>query len=116
MLMSLGLAPIAVPVRMGANELDRLDEHAGRAATGVVHPALVRFEHLDQQLDHTAWRVELTTLLALGAGELGEEVLIDAAEQVLGAALGVADFAVADEVDELTKPLLVERRATVILG
>ena len=111
-----GLAPVAVAARMGANELDRLHEHARGAATGVVHPPLVRFEHLDQQLDHAARRVELAALLALGAGELGEEVLVDAAEHVLGAALGVADLDVADEVDELAEPQLVERGAGVVLG
>jgi hypothetical protein len=32
---------------------------------------------------------------------LREEVLVDAAEHVLGAALGVADLDVTDEVDQL---------------
>ena len=101
---------------MRADELHRLHEHARRAAAGVVHPAAVGLEHLDQQRDHAARRVELAALLALGAGELGEEVLVDAAEHVLGAARFVADLDVADEVDELAEALLVERGAGVVLG
>ena len=111
-----GLPPIAVATGMGMNELDRLHEHPRGAATGVVHPPLVGFEHLDQQLDHTARRVELAALLALGAGELREEVLVDAAEHVLGAALSVADPDVADEIDELAEPQLVEGGAGIVLG
>ena len=105
-----GLAAVAVAVGVRADELDRLHEHARRAAAGVVDPPVVRLEHLDQQLDDAARRVELAALLALGAGELREEVFVDPAEHVLGAArLGVADSAnVADEVDELAEPLLVE--------
>ena len=68
----------------------RLHEHAAGAAAGVVDAALVRREHLDQHADDAAGRVELAALLALGAGELAEEVLVDAAEDVLGAARLVA--------------------------
>ena len=49
----------------------------------------------------------LAALLALGAGELREEVLVDATEDVLGAALLVADPDVADEVDQLSQPQLL---------
>ena len=101
---------------VGLDELLRLHEHAGGAAAGVVHATLVGLEHLDQQLHHAARRVELATLLALGARELGKEVLVHAAEHVLGARLGVAHLDVADHVDELAKAGLVERRAGVVLG
>ena len=40
-------------------------------------------EHLDQHLHHRGRRVELAALLALGAGELAREVLIDLAQQIL---------------------------------
>ena len=101
---------------MRADELHRLHEHARGAAAGVVHPAAVGLEHLDQELDHAARRVELAALLALGARELREEVLGDAAEHVLGAARLVADLDVADEVDELPEARLVEGGAGVVLG
>ena len=64
------------------NSSDCTNMPAG-AAAGVVDAALVGLEHLDQQLDHAARRVELAALLALGAGELREEVLVDAAEESL---------------------------------
>jgi hypothetical protein len=101
---------------MGADEFDRLHEHARRAAAGVVHPAAVGLEHLDKELDHAARRVELAALLALGARELREEVFVNAAEHILGAAGLVANPDVADEVDELAEAGFVERGAGVVLG
>ena len=101
---------------MGADELDRLDEHAGRAAAGVVDPALIGLQHLDQELDDAARGVELAALLALGARELGQEVFVDPAEHVLGARFLVAHPDVADHVDELAEPLLVEAGTGVALG
>ena len=100
---------------MRADELHRLHEHARGTAAGVVDAAAVGFEHLDQELDHAARRVELAALLPLGAGELGEEVLIDTAEHVLGTARLVADLDVADEVNDLAEARLVERGARVVL-
>ena len=110
--------PAAVPVAGGvrADELHRLHEHPRRAAAGVVDPAPPGLQHLDQELHHAARGVELTALLALGARELREEVLVDAAEHVLGPGVRVAHPDVADHVDELAEPLLVERRAGVVLG
>src|SRR5450759_5136183 len=93
-----------------------LHEHAARAAAGVVDATLERLDHLDQQLDHAARRVELAAALALGAGEAPEEVLVDAAEQVLAAALRVAHGDGADEVDELTGLLLGDGRACIVLA
>ena len=101
---------------MGADELDRLHEHAGGAATGVIDPTLIGLQHLDQQLDHAARGVELAALFAFGAGELRQKVFVDAAQHVLGSGCGVADLDIADEVDELAEPLLVQRRTGVVLG
>ena len=39
--------------------------------------------HFDEQADDAARRVELAALLALGAGELAEEVFVDAPEGVV---------------------------------
>ena len=101
---------------MRTDELDRLYEHAGRSAAGIIDPAPIRLQHLDQELDHTARGVELAALLALGARKLRQEIFVDAAEHVLGAGLLVADLDVADQIDELAKPLFVQRRAGVVLG
>ena len=71
--------PAAVAIARGvrADELDRLHEHAGGAAAGIVDPAPVWLQHLDQELDDAARGVELASLLALGARELGQEVLVE---------------------------------------
>ncbi len=100
-------APVAVARGVGLDELDGLDEHASRAAAGVVHAALEGLEHFDEQADHAPGRVELAALLALGAGEL--------AEDVFGPGLGVAHSDVAHEVDELSQALPVQGRAGVVL-
>ena len=110
------LPPFPLPLACTFNESDRLHEHAGRSAARVVHTAPVRLDHFNQQLDHTARRVELAALLALGARELRQEVFVDPTQYVPGAGFGIAHPDVADEVDELTEPLLVERLTGVVLG
>ena len=89
-------ADVAEAAAVLLDELLAADEHAARAAAGVVDAALVRRQHLDEHADDAAGRVELAALLALGAGELGEEVLVDAAEDVLGAIRRAAEADVAD--------------------
>jgi len=74
------------------------------------------YHPLRRRCDHAARRGELAALLALGAGKLGEEVLVDAAEHVLSAALGVADRDSADGVDELSESRLVEGGLGIVLG
>ncbi len=100
-------ASVAIASGMCADELDRLHEHARAAAAGVVDPALEGLQHLHEQLDHAARGVELAALLAFGVRELGEKVLIDTPEHVLGAACLIAHSDVAHEIDELTETLLV---------
>jgi hypothetical protein len=56
-------------------------------------------------------RVELAALLALGAGELREKIFVDAAEDVAGAVGRAAEADIADQVDQLAEPLLVETGA-----
>jgi len=80
-----GLAAVAIARGMGLDELDGLNEHPARAAAGVVDPTLVGGEHLHQDADDAAGRVELAALLALGAGELGKEVFERAPQDVSGA-------------------------------
>ena len=108
------MSPILPAVRL--DELLAADKHAARAAAGIVDAALVGREHLDQHADDAGRRVELPALLALGAGELREEILVDAAQNVLGAVSRTAETDVADQVDELAEPLLVEAGAAVVLG
>jgi hypothetical protein len=56
-------------------------------------------------------RVKLAALLALGAGELRQEVFVNAAKDIAGAVGRAAEADVVDQVDQLAEPLLVEARA-----
>ena len=76
-------------VSAALDEAGALDEHAAGAAGGVVNASLVRGDHLDEEADNAGGGVELAAVLALGAGELGEEVLEDASKEVLGPAGGI---------------------------
>ena len=67
---------------MAGDEVGRLDEHAARPAGGVEDLAVERFEDLDDELDDRGRGEELAAALALGHGELAEEVLVDQAEAV----------------------------------
>src|SRR5438876_5595696 len=107
-------ADVSDPAAVSRDELLRLHEHSGGTAAGIVHPPFVRLDHLDKQPDDATRGVELAALLALGACKLREEVLIDTAEGVLGAALLVADTNVANEIDELAEPLFVKRWPGVV--
>ena len=69
---------------MGLNELLALHEHAARAAAGVVDLAMVGAENGHQRFDDAARGVELTTALALGAGEHAQKVFVDLAQHVTG--------------------------------
>ena len=65
------------------DEARRLHEHAAGAAGGIEDAAVEGLDDLGEQPDDAARRVELAALLALGAGELAEEVFVDAAEGVV---------------------------------
>ena len=93
-----------------------LHEHSAGAAAGVVDAALVRREHFDQDPDDLRWRIELSALLALGAGELSQKVLVDPTQNVFGTVCRTAQADVANEVDELAEPLLIEAGTRVVLG
>ena len=105
---ALGLAAVPVAVGVGVDERLRLDEHAGGAAAGVVDPALVGLQHLDEEAHHSARGVELAALAALGQGELLQEVLVDVAQHVGGAGVGPANLDVAHAVDDLSQAVLVQ--------
>ncbi len=59
--------------------------------------------------------IKLAALFALGAGEARQEIFVDAAEDVAGAVGRAAEADIADEIDQLAEPLLVESRAGLIL-
>ena len=76
-----------------------LNEHTRRAAAGIVDAPLVGFEHLDEEPHDAARREELAAELALGLGELAEEVLVDAAERVAGFGATTLEADVGDQID-----------------
>ena len=80
---ALGPTAVAVARGVGADELHRLDEHAGGAAAGIVDPALVGLQHFHQQPHHGARSVELATLAALGDGELLQEVFVHLPQHIV---------------------------------
>ncbi len=99
---------------MALDELLGLHEHATRPAAGVVDLALVRCEHFDQHLDHRGRGVELPALLALGAGELAEEILVHLAQDVFG--LGArAEADGGDQVHQLAHLARLQLGAAVAL-
>src|SRR6266516_8060428 len=100
---------------MRLNKLLRLHKHATRATAGVVDAATIRLDHLHQQFDHGLWRVKLASTLALRVGKLAEKVFVDAAKNIFGAALFVAQADRAYEVDKFTQALLIKRWASVVL-
>jgi hypothetical protein len=101
---------------VGFDEALGLDEHPAGAATGVEGATFVGGEHRHEQPDDAVGGIELAALFALRAGELGEEVFVDAPQDVAGAVGGVAQADVGDEVNELAEALLVEARVGVVLG
>ena len=59
-----------------------LDVESARAVAAIVDAAPVGFDHVHHQRDHAARRVLLAARLALHRGELAEEELIDATEEI----------------------------------
>lgn len=82
------------------DELLALDEESAGAHGGIVDPALVGFEHLDDEGDDGFRGKVLATLFPLGEGELAEEVFVNVAEDILGVQVGVLEGDGGDEVDE----------------
>ena len=77
-----------------------LHEHARRAAARVVHAPLVRFEHLHQQSYDAAGCKELAAALALGLGELAQEVLVHATEHIARPGALTLEPDAGDQVDQ----------------
>jgi len=114
--------------------------HAAGAAGGVVDAAFVGGEHLDEAAHDAGRGVELAAVLALGAGEAGEEILmsaaaltlraacgslcrsgpiVNAAEQIDGAVgllalAGGGEFDGGDDVDEFAEALVILRYAQAL--
>src|SRR5207248_3159664 len=62
----------------------RLHKHAPGAAARVIHPASIGLQHLDQDAHDRARSVELPSPLAFRSRKAAQEILIDAAQNILG--------------------------------
>ena len=91
-------------------ELLGLHEHAARPAARVVDAAVRRLQQLDEHPHHAGGRVELAAPLALGGGELLEEVLVHLAEQVARAASRCPDWPCPANRAELSRSSSSPRR------
>jgi hypothetical protein len=80
------------------DELLTADEHAARSAAGIVDTSLISGQHLHEHADHPRRCIELSALLPFSDGELGQEVLVDAAENVFGPIRGTAQSDVVQNV------------------
>src|SRR5439155_18402476 len=107
-------ADVAELAAVSFDEFFRLHEHAAGPAAGIVNAAFVGREHLDEETHNALRSVELAAFLAFGAGELAEEVFVDAAEDVFRAVRLVAHADRADEIDEFAEAVFVERGAGVV--
>ncbi len=93
-----------------------LNEHPAGTAAGVVDAAFVGFDHLNEELDDRLRRVELPSPFPFGAGELAEEVFVNAAEDVFAAGFGIPQADFGEEVDEFAEALFIEGGSGVVFG
>jgi len=86
---------------MGADEALGLDEEAAAAHRRVVHAAVVRLEHGDDEADDGFGGEVLAAAFAFGEGKAAEKVFVYVAEDVFGAECAVGVEAVfGEELDE----------------
>ena len=93
------------------DEVAGLDEHAARAARGIEHGAVVRLDDVDDGLHDRGRREELAVVVRLLDGELGEEVFVDAPEDVAG---GLLDLLAVEQAHQVFEHLGLED--AVVLG
>ncbi len=67
---------------MVLDEMARLYEHAARAARRIENDPMVRFDDVDDGLHDRGRRKELAIVVRALLGKLGEEVFVDASEDV----------------------------------
>src|ERR1700735_5331885 len=106
---------VAQLAAMLPDEFLALDKHAAGTTAWVINAAFVRFDHFDEELDDTSWGVELAALFTFRTGELSEEILVDAPEDVFGPALLVTKSNFPEQIDEFAQSVLIERRAGIVL-
>ena len=91
------------------DEVAGLHKHAGRAAGGVEHQAVVGLDEVDDGAHQRRRREELAALLRAGHRELVQEVFVDAAEHVAG---GGADRGAVEDLHQTGQQFGLEGRVT----
>ena len=92
-----------------------LDEHSPGATAWIIYSPMKWLQDFNQELNNVLWRVELSSTLPFSLGKSAEEVFVYPAQDVFRAVFAVAKADRADQVDQLTEPLLIERRSGVLL-
>src|SRR4051812_37819883 len=100
---------------MGLDEILALHKHAAGTAARVVYAALIGRQHFDQHADDVRRRIKLAATLALSASEARQKILIYATERILRTIRRRTERDVADQINNLTKSLLVEAGAGEVL-
>ncbi len=96
-----------------ADVVASLDEHAARAAGGVVDAhSWLRFDDLDQRPHDICWGVELACLLARGVGEILDQVFVGRSEQVWELEILIAERDLLEVLDEVGQGIVVESALT----
>ncbi len=99
----------AILVRL--QEILGLDHEGAGPVAGLIQAATRGLDHLDDELDDRLRRMEVAAALTLVAGELGDEILVDAADQVEVPGRAV-ELDVREEVDQAGDDGRVEYLAT----
>ena len=87
------------------DEVAGLDEHAARTAGRIEDDAVVGLDDVDDRLHERGRREELAVVVRLLDGELGEEILVDAAEDVAG---GLLDLLAVEQPHQVFEHLGLE--------
>ncbi len=66
------------------NKVSTLNEHAARAAGGIQNLPVIRFYDIDNHLHKRHWSEKFTVIMCLLIRELGEKILVNAAEYIPG--------------------------------
>lgn len=111
----LAFLPVERQIPAVPGEQVGLHEHAAGAATRIEDGSLRRLQHRHQQPHDARRREVLAAALALGRGELADEVLVHAPDEILAAVVLLEDV-LGEQIDQARYALRVQVRAAVDAG
>ncbi len=98
------------------DELLALHEHPRRPTAGIVDTPFERLDHLHQKTHHAARCKVIAARSPLLTGELTEKILVDPAQNILAAALPVAQPDGAEDIDQFAQFVLIQRWTRIVFG